>query len=103
MIEELMYMMPKSSSRYYGFLIALSFFKKDFPWIYDAGKELLDILKSRSGKEKKQEAISEFKHLMEFTLEHPMMIEIYGMRKEYRMYMHEIPHMMMRYIDNLEE
>ena len=40
---------------------------------------------------------------MEITTEHPMMREIYGMRKEYRMYMREIPHMMMRFIDRLDE
>jgi len=103
MIKELIHMMPGSNSKHYGFLIALSFFKKDFPWIYDTGKELLDILKSHSSKEKKQEAISDFKHLMEFTVEHPMMREYYGVRKEYRMYMREIPHMMMSYFDRLEE
>lgn len=103
MIEELMHMMPSETSKHYGFLIALSFFKKDFPWIYDTGKELLDIIKSRVSKEKKRDAIADFKSMMEFTLEHPMMREIYGMRKEYRMYMREIPHMMMRYIDKLEE
>lgn len=103
MIEELMHMMPKSKSNHYGFLIALSFFRKDFPWIYDAGKELVDILKSKSSKTSKREAVSEFKQLMEITTEHPMMREIYGMRKEYRMYMREIPHMMMRFIDRIEE
>lgn len=103
MIEELMHRMPSSNSQHYGFLIALSFFKKDFPWIYDAGKELLEILKSKSSKTNKQESISDFKQLMDFTMEHPMMREIYGKRKEYYMYMREIPHLMMRYIDRLEE
>ncbi|WP_422004562.1 hypothetical protein [Roseivirga pacifica] len=103
MIEELMHLMPSSKTNHYGFLIALSFFKKDFPWIYDAGKELVDVLKSKSNKANKHDAISEFRQLMEFTLEHPVMREIYGMRGEYRMYMKEIPHMMMRYIDRLQE
>ena len=104
MIEELMMNMgSKSMSNHYGFLIALSFFKKDFPWIYDAGKELVDLLKTKISKSKKEEAVMEFRHLMDFTFEHPMMREMYGMRKEYRMYMKEFPHMLMRYIDRLEE
>ncbi len=103
MIEELMHMMPKSKSNHYGFLIALSLFRNDFPWIYDAGKELVDILKSKSSKTSKREAVSEFKQLMEITTEHPMMREMSGMRKESRMYMREIPHMMMRFIDKIDE
>jgi len=102
-IEELLHMTPKMGSRHYGFLIAISFFKKDFPWIYDAGKELMDLLKSRANKQTKEEAIMEFRELLEFTIEHPMMREIYGMRKDYRMYMREIPRMLMRYIDQLNE
>ena len=101
-IEELMHMMPASGSKHYGFLIALSFFRKDFPWVYDTGKELIDVLKSKVAKSKKEQAIQDFKELLHFTTEHPMMREIYGMRKDYRVYMREIPHMMMRYIDEIE-
>lgn len=103
MIDELMHMMSKSNTQYYGFLIALSFFKKDLPWVYDAGKELITVLKSKASKANKSESISEFKQLMDFSLEHPMMRDMFGMRKENRMYMREIPHLIMRYIERLEE
>lgn len=100
-IEELIHMSPKMGSNHFGLLIALSFFQKDFPWIYDAGKELINILKSRVGKEKKEEAIQEFKYLLEFTLDHPMMREIYSVRKDNRIYMKEFPFMIMNYLEKM--
>lgn len=49
LFEEIMHMSHGKSS--YGFLMALSLFKEDFPWIYDMGKELMDILKSKKDSE----------------------------------------------------
>jgi hypothetical protein len=100
-IEELMHLPFKSKNKYFGFLIALSLFKSDFPWLYDAGKELIDIIKSKSSNASKDEAISEFKEMMEFTLSHPMMREIYGSRKDYIMYMKEMPYFLMRAINEM--
>ncbi|MEO0555330.1 MAG: hypothetical protein AAF149_19120 [Bacteroidota bacterium] len=101
-IDELMHFMPKNNNKHYGFLIALGLFKKDFPWIYDTGKDLVNTLKSKKAKSTKQKEIMEFKHLLEFTTEHPMMREMYGMKKESRMFMRELPHMLMRYLDRFE-
>lgn len=64
-------------------------------------KIFLDVLKSRAGKETKQEAICNFKEMMEFTFQHPMMREMYCNRKEYMMYMKEIPYVLLRYIDEI--
>lgn len=100
-LDELMHISMRDGKKPYGFLIALSFFRQDFPWLYDAGKDLLDVLKSRAGKETKQEAICNFKEMMEFTFQHPMMREMYCNRKEYMMYMKEIPYVLLRYIDEI--
>ena len=97
-LDELMHISMIDGKKPYGFLIALSFFRQDFRWLYDAGKDLLDILKSRVGKDSKQEAINNFKELMEFTFQHPMMREMYGNRM---MYMKEIPYILFRYIDEI--
>lgn len=100
-MEEVMHVTMRNGKNPYGFLIALSFFKVDFPWIYDAGKELLDILKSKVTKEDKKEAVSDFKEMLDFTLHHPMMREIYSGRKDYGLFMKEIPYLITRYADDL--
>lgn len=100
-LDEVMHIGMRNGKNPYGFLIALSFFKADFPWIYDTGKELLDIIKSKSSKEIKEEAVSDFKEMMEFTVHHPMMREIYGSRKDYVIYMKEMPYLLMRYVEDM--
>lgn len=103
MIEELTHLIPSSKDSHYGFLIALSFFQKDFPWIYDAGKELISTLKAKITKHNKQVAIMEFQELLEFTMEHPMMREMFDMRGENRMYMNEILHSLKKYVNRIFE
>lgn len=98
-IEELMRISINEGKTHYGFLIALSFFKTDFPWIYDTGKELIDVIKSKISKEAKVEVVNEFKEMLEFTFQHPMIREMYGSRKEYHIYMKEMPYMLLRHID----
>lgn len=100
-MDEILHMSMINGKNPFGFLIALSFFKPDFPWIYDSGKELLEIIKSKSNKEIKEESIREFKEMMDFTFQHPMMREIYGNRKDYMIYMKEMPYMLFRYLDEL--
>lgn len=102
-VDELMHICMRDGKNPYGFLIALSFFKSEFPWIYDTGKELLDVLKSDATKEMKQESVNDFKEMIDFTFHHPMMREIYGGRKEYLMYIKEMPFMLTRYVEELAD
>lgn len=62
----------------YAFLMALSIFKEDFPWIYDMGKDLLDMLKKSENSRDKDRAIREFKAMLEFSFASPVMRDIYG-------------------------
>lgn len=100
-MEEMLHINSKMGKNYFGFLFALSFFNNDFPWIYDLGKELIEVLKSKSDKESKVEAVKEFKEIMEYTIGHPMIKDMYGMRKENIIYLKEIPYLINRYLDNL--
>lgn len=100
-LDELMHVSIKDYKKPYGFLITLSFLREDFPWLYDAGKDLLDVLKYKENEETKQEAISNFKEMVDFTFQHPMMREMYGKRREYMIYMKEMPYILFRYIDEL--
>lgn len=102
-LEEMMHMSNRNGKNYYGFIIALSFFRNDFPWVYDLGRDLVEVLKSKISKEKKERTVHEFKEMMEFSLSHPMMREMHGMRKESLMYVKELPYMLNRFIDEIME
>ncbi|WP_347066331.1 hypothetical protein [Flavobacterium sp. WV_118_3] len=101
MMEEILHMPLKNGGNHFGFLISLSFFKNDFPWIYDLGKELVEVLKSKSDKKTKVVAVEEFKEVLEITLGHPMIREMNGMRKENLMYIKELPYLLNKYLENL--
>ena len=51
----------------YNMLILLSIYRENFPWIYDAGKNLVSILVSTASKESKFESILRFEKLLDFT------------------------------------
>lgn len=99
--DEIMHMSGKRSS--YAFLMTLSLLKEDFPWIYDMGKELIDILKNESNPEEKSIAIREFRDMVDFTFSHPMMRDIFGRNKDSIMFMKELPYSLMRYLDEISE
>ena len=99
--DEIMHMSGKRSS--YAFLMTLSLLKEDFPWIYDMGKELIDILKSGNSSDEKTIAIREFRDMVDFTFSHPMMRDMFGHTKDSIMFMKELPYSLMRYLDEISE
>lgn len=99
--EEIMHISGKRSS--YAFLMTLSLLKDDFPWIYDMGKELIDILKSENTTEEKSIAIKEFREMVDFTFSHPMMRDMFMRNKENIMFMKELPYTLMKYLDEISE
>lgn len=97
--DEIMHMSAKRSS--YGFLMTLSLMKEDFPWIYDMGKELIDLLKSQDNVEEKSMAIRDFREMVDFTFGNPMMRDVFAHGKENMIYLKELPYALMRYLDEL--
>ena len=75
----------------YNILMVLAMYKEDFPWLYDAGRELFKIIVSNAKKKEKMDALDKFRNILEYTFEHPMMREIYGTRKEAIFLMRELP------------
>jgi hypothetical protein len=68
MLKQIVYFIEKNEiDGNYSFLVALSFFREDFPWIYELGKDLFDVLKSNKSHKQKKEAIHNFKHMLENT------------------------------------
>lgn len=98
-IEEIMHMTHIGSS--YRFLMLLSLVKDDYPWIYDMGKELNDILKGENKYKDKSLAISEFKDMIDFTWSNPMLREVYGRNKDNMMFMKELPYALTRFLEDM--
>lgn len=99
--DEIMHMSGKRSSSV--FLMTLSLLKEDFPWIYDMGKELIDILKKEKDPNEKSIAIKEFREMMNFTFSHPMIRDIYGRNTDSIILIKELPYSLMRYLDAISE
>jgi DNA-binding transcriptional MerR regulator len=99
MIDEMLHMGRKVINKYYAFLIALSFFREDFPWVYDVGRELVEIIKSKKPISQKEQSIREFRDLLEFTYHSTMRNDIMDISKEGVMLLREMPMILMRYFE----
>lgn len=89
-VEELMCENPFDNS--YKFLMILSLFREDFPWIYYMGRELIDILKNKKSPSEKAKAIREFRNLIDYTFNNYAMRELMGYNRESTIVMEEISH-----------
>lgn len=96
MFEELMHSSAISNDNYVGLQMTLAVLRPEFPWIYEAGIEVIKIFKSRASKEDKHTALREFYRILEFSFEHPVMRELYANSKEMHMISREFPHILMR-------
>lgn len=90
-VEELLHVSPRFEKNLTGFQIALSLFRTDYPWLYDAGLEVVKTIRSKVSGEQKDEAVHAFLELVEFTFEHPVMREMFMPDKEMWMIGRELP------------
>lgn len=86
----------------YRFLITLSFFKEDFPWVYDMGKELLEMLKKEKSTNKKIDAINAFQNMIDFIINHPLLSEMYERDIKSMRLFKEMPFILMDSIEDLK-
>lgn len=93
-IEEVLNMSPIFKRNFTGFQIILSLFREDFPWLYDAGIDVVRLLKTDKTQKEKNEAIEVFMELVEFSFEHPVMREIIMPDKEQYIMLRELPFML---------
>ncbi|MDH5553415.1 MAG: hypothetical protein OEX82_08820, partial [Nitrosomonas sp.] len=59
------------------------------------------VLRSKENDREKHESVDMFMELVEFTFEHPIMREMYGMDKELHMMGRELRHILMRTLEGL--
>jgi hypothetical protein len=91
-IEEILHIAALSKKDFSAFQIAISIFRNDFPWIYDAGLDLVRTLKNAPSQDEKQGAVSTFLELVDFTFKHPIMREMYMPDKELWTIGRDLPH-----------
>lgn len=99
-IEELLHVSPRFGRNLTGFQIAISLFRTDFPWLYDAGLDVARTLRSDTPEDEKKAAVSAFYELVEFTFEHPIMRELYMPDKEMWIMARELPRILKRSLEN---
>lgn len=98
MFDELMHFGMKSDDPNVGFLMMISIYKDDFPWLYEIGLETYRGLKGAKSAAEKRKLAETFERAVEM-LGHPMMREMYGKSEEMYMHHKEFRHMMHRFID----
>ena len=96
MMDELMHLSSSMRNGYVGIQMALALVRDQLPWIYDAGIEVVSVLRARRANQEKQEAIGQFRKILEFSFEHPVMREVVGRSREMSFFYHRIDDMLMQ-------
>lgn len=97
MIEEMMHLGLELGDTNLGFLIMISFFKEDLPWLYEIGLETYKGLNTTKTMVEKKKLISNFEKACNL-IGHPMFMEFTGNPEEIYMYGKEIRHYLHRYL-----
>lgn len=98
MFDEILHFEMKIEDPNISFLIMISLFKDDYPWIYEVGVETYRNLKSSKNKAEKRKSVEAFERAVEL-LGHPIFREMYGESKELYMFSKDIRHVMHRFLD----
>jgi len=98
MLDEIMHMELNEENPSLSFLMMISLFKDDCPWIYEVGLETYKVLKSSKSKEEKEKSRKAFERSLE-TLGHPMYRELYGKSEDLYMFSKDMRHFMRRYLE----
>ena len=102
LIEEIIHISRNRSNPSYSVLMLLGLLRNEFPWLYDIGREVLSILKSKKAKNEKQNSLEEFKRILELTFEHPMFRDLYAHNKDIRMFYRELSRALATILDELQ-
>lgn len=102
-VEELLHTILSECPKQYGFLITLSFYQDEFPWIYSMGRELITTLQSKTDMEMKREAIAAFRRVLSFTYEHPFVREVCYRKKDSPRTLKNMQYILLNLLDELEQ
>ncbi|MCP4183967.1 MAG: hypothetical protein GY761_11725 [Hyphomicrobiales bacterium] len=95
MFDELMHMrLSEKGDDLIGAQMALGLVRSELPWVYDAGMETINILRTKKARGEKQQALKQFGRIMEFSFEHPMMREMNSESDELHSIYRRLPDML---------
>ena len=77
-LDELLHTSLSVGNKYINLRIMLSLLRNEYPWVYDAGTETINILQSKKSIGEKRNALDQFRHIIDFSFSHPMMREVFG-------------------------
>jgi hypothetical protein len=98
MINEMMHLGMKAGDPSVGFLVMISLFKDDYPWLYEIGLETYRGLKNAKTSNERQKVLSHFEITLEL-LDHPIMNEFYGKSEDMYMMSKELRHNMRHFFN----
>jgi len=101
MFEEMMHMMPMPDP-FMGLLVVASLLRDDIPWLYELGVEVYRASQSNR-KSAAKEALSQFRHALEFIMHGPFMEEFMMRSKEGHMFIRELQHMLQMAVERCTE
>lgn len=98
-LEEIMHMGSKFDDPHVSFLMMNSFFREDYPWLYEIGMETYRGLKSAKSESEREKLIKNFDRAYEM-FGHPMMRELWGESKDMYSFHKEMRHFMRRFLED---
>lgn len=93
MIDEMMHVTKDPNV---GFLMVLSIFRNDMPWIYDLGVETLKKIKDSKTMKDKEVAVMDFERVLEISIHNPYFEETMMRNKDNYRLLRELPHLLER-------
>lgn len=94
-IKEFIHAVPDNIDATSKLLVLLSLCKESFPWIFESGKNLIEILKSEKSIEEKELSLHRFEELIEYTDRYIIRLDSMDYSKEDYIILREI----LMYID----
>ena len=98
MLDDIFHLSMKFEEPNISFLVMISLFKEEMPWVYEIGMETYRTLKDSKTKAQKEKAISFFNRAIEM-IGHPMFMEVYNRSEDSYIFMKEARHLMHKYLD----
>lgn len=83
----------------YNILMILSLYKDSFPWLYDAGYELVKTINSSKNKIEVIAELNKFSNLLSYTFSNPIFKDLYSSKKDSFIILRELPLFIRNFID----